>query len=203
MRSLGLEWLWRMLVEPTRWRRIFDATVIFPLKALGWLINMRLKYRPLVVGCILNTQGQVLLVERVGIPNHWQFPQGGRELDEKPLAAVRREMLEEVGLDRLIVIGQSKPDVYRYRWKKIFDKDEDEALGRRRYYGFAGQSVTVFYLRFKGSNDDVKVDNQELTAYQWVSLDKLLSVIHPIRRPLAKIILRDLRSRGFARQNQQ
>lgn len=30
MRSFGLEWLWRLIVEPYRWKRIFNAVVIFP-----------------------------------------------------------------------------------------------------------------------------------------------------------------------------
>lgn len=30
MRKLGLEWLWRLFLEPCRWRRIFTAVIIFP-----------------------------------------------------------------------------------------------------------------------------------------------------------------------------
>lgn len=33
MRSLGLEWLWRFVQEPSRWRRMWRAVVVFP-----WLI---------------------------------------------------------------------------------------------------------------------------------------------------------------------
>ncbi|MBI5654670.1 WecB/TagA/CpsF family glycosyltransferase [Candidatus Uhrbacteria bacterium] len=31
MRTLGFEWLYRLVREPRRWRRIFDAVVVFPL----------------------------------------------------------------------------------------------------------------------------------------------------------------------------
>lgn len=31
MKKLGLEWLWRLLTEPWRWKRIATATVVFPL----------------------------------------------------------------------------------------------------------------------------------------------------------------------------
>jgi N-acetylglucosaminyldiphosphoundecaprenol N-acetyl-beta-D-mannosaminyltransferase len=31
LRSLGFEWLWRLIIEPSRWRRIVRAVVIFPL----------------------------------------------------------------------------------------------------------------------------------------------------------------------------
>lgn len=29
--KVGLEWLWRLLIEPRRWRRIFNASIVFPL----------------------------------------------------------------------------------------------------------------------------------------------------------------------------
>lgn len=31
---LGLEWLWRLLAQPWRWKRIFRAVVVFPWKVL-------------------------------------------------------------------------------------------------------------------------------------------------------------------------
>jgi N-acetylglucosaminyldiphosphoundecaprenol N-acetyl-beta-D-mannosaminyltransferase len=35
MRVSGLEWLWRFLQQPKRWKRIFNAVVVFPLMILG------------------------------------------------------------------------------------------------------------------------------------------------------------------------
>jgi len=32
--KIGLEWLWRVLHEPKRWFRIFNAVIVFPLKVL-------------------------------------------------------------------------------------------------------------------------------------------------------------------------
>ncbi|KAA0205557.1 WecB/TagA/CpsF family glycosyltransferase [Candidatus Uhrbacteria bacterium] len=34
MRSVGLEWLWRLLQEPRRWRRIWNAVIMFPMVVL-------------------------------------------------------------------------------------------------------------------------------------------------------------------------
>lgn len=34
LRLLGLEWLWRLILQPKRWRRIWSAVVVFPLKVL-------------------------------------------------------------------------------------------------------------------------------------------------------------------------
>jgi len=34
MRSLGLEWFYRLIREPRRWKRILDAVIVFPLAVL-------------------------------------------------------------------------------------------------------------------------------------------------------------------------
>lgn len=34
LRVLGLEWLWRLILQPKRWRRIWNAVVVFPVKVL-------------------------------------------------------------------------------------------------------------------------------------------------------------------------
>jgi N-acetylglucosaminyldiphosphoundecaprenol N-acetyl-beta-D-mannosaminyltransferase len=39
VRSIGLEWLWRLIMEPKRAKRIFIAVVIFPVLVLGDLIK--------------------------------------------------------------------------------------------------------------------------------------------------------------------
>jgi len=36
LRNIGLEWLWRLIKQPKRWRRIYNAVVVFPLKFLFW-----------------------------------------------------------------------------------------------------------------------------------------------------------------------
>ncbi len=33
MRSIGLEWLWRLIIEPSRFKRIYNAVIVFP-----WLV---------------------------------------------------------------------------------------------------------------------------------------------------------------------
>lgn len=34
MRILGLEWLWRLILQPKRWKRIWKAVIIFPIKVI-------------------------------------------------------------------------------------------------------------------------------------------------------------------------
>lgn len=37
MQKIGLEWLYRLIQEPSRWRRIYNATVKFPIKVISSL----------------------------------------------------------------------------------------------------------------------------------------------------------------------
>ncbi len=32
LRQMGLEWLWRLMLQPKRWKRILNAVIIFPIK---------------------------------------------------------------------------------------------------------------------------------------------------------------------------
>ncbi len=41
MRSFGLEWFWRLIVEPRRWKRIVDAVIVFPFSATADRIKNR------------------------------------------------------------------------------------------------------------------------------------------------------------------
>ncbi len=34
LRAVGLEWLWRLILQPSRFRRIWNAVVVFPMKVL-------------------------------------------------------------------------------------------------------------------------------------------------------------------------
>jgi N-acetylglucosaminyldiphosphoundecaprenol N-acetyl-beta-D-mannosaminyltransferase len=38
LRTIGLEWLWRLILQPSRFNRIWNAAVVFPVKVLlgGW-----------------------------------------------------------------------------------------------------------------------------------------------------------------------
>lgn len=75
-----------------------------------------------VVGVIINSQGQVLVALR---PEHvhqsglWEFPGGKIEAGESPIQALRRELFEEVGIDVLTAEPLTQLD-YAYEDKSVF-----------------------------------------------------------------------------------
>ena len=58
-------------------------------------------YRRCVAALVFNTEGEVLVGERVHAPGSWQLPQGGVDAGETEAAAATRELFEEVGLTGL------------------------------------------------------------------------------------------------------
>ncbi|MFA6306401.1 MAG: WecB/TagA/CpsF family glycosyltransferase [Patescibacteria group bacterium] len=42
LRKIGLEWLWRLIKQPARWKRIYNAVIVFPVKFLIWLIKRKI-----------------------------------------------------------------------------------------------------------------------------------------------------------------
>lgn len=40
MEQAGIEWLWRLITQPKRIKRIFNATVIFPIKVILWKLGV-------------------------------------------------------------------------------------------------------------------------------------------------------------------
>ncbi|MFA5954513.1 MAG: WecB/TagA/CpsF family glycosyltransferase [Patescibacteria group bacterium] len=192
VRSIGLEWLWRLFLQPHRVRRIWTAVVLFPIEVFRWTVSLRLRYRDSVVACIINCDGKVLLVERVDDSEHWQFPQGGVEKKESRDEAVLRELKEELGTDKFHIIGKSMPNVYRYTWKRSRHAHIDANAAYDRHYGYRGQKQTIFYVKFTGVDADLHLDQREHTISRWVSPKELIAVVHPLRRPVAEIMLRDL-----------
>jgi 8-oxo-dGTP diphosphatase len=124
--------------------------------------DRRYPQRPILgVGAIIIESGSVLLVERGREPlkGYWSLPGGVLELGEKLEEAVRRETLEETGLqvEPLSVV-------------EIFERIMPDAAGAAEYH-----YVLVDYLcRATGgvlvAGDDVSkarwVDRQSLTQYR-------------------------------------
>ena len=107
----------------------------------------------------------VLAFERKDVRGAWQLPQGGMNIGEAPLEAVRREICEETGIlasDLQLISTEPKMLVYElpkeYRSKKT---------GR-------GQVHYWFLFRYKGSDEAITLgDNKEFRGWTWLSMVEL------------------------------
>ena len=180
--KLGIEWFWRLIMQPWRWRRIYNAVIIFPCKFIKWKFINRFLYRKNVVGFIFNKQNQVLIVNRVGDIDYWGLPQGGVDSGEGNDNAILREIKEETNISSLDILGKFE-DIYKYKWPK-----------NCAHTGYKGQRQTLYILKFNGEDSEIKLSPWELKDWKWVEIDKLISESDEMRKEAYEIFLEKFRS---------
>lgn len=185
LRIIGLEWLWRLIKQPQRFKRIWQATVIFSLKVLNSVIVQPFLFRP-NVACLLYkktpTGLKILIVKREDDQCHWQIPQGGTDGESITVAGVR-ELREELGNNKFIVKKAFK-DLHVYEFPKA-----NLSSGKT---GYKGQKQGLLIAEFIGEDDDIKINYWDHTAWQWIDSNKFIETIHPIRKIAYKKFLTKL-----------
>ncbi len=187
-RKLGLEWFWRLFMEPVRINRILNATLKYSWNLLKWKKHISKPFRKNALGVIINNKNKLLLFNREKDHNHWQFPQGGIEDNETPEQAVLREMEEETGLTKLKIIGKIN-QIYKYYfplyWPSYVPQDVITYNNK-----WCGQEQIIFLL--KQTEDEKPKPREEHEDHQWVNKNELLTTIHPIRISQTKLILKNI-----------
>ena len=157
MRALALEWLWRLILEPKyRFRRIYNAIIIFPLTFIKWKFISPLIYRP-NVACLLfkrtENNYKILLVKRNDDKNHWQLPQGGTD-GENIIKAGDRELREELNTNKFKIIK-----IHKNLWKYKFGERISEYSAQvKEIVGYKGQKQSLIIAEFLGKDDDIKIN---------------------------------------------
>ncbi len=132
------------------------------------------EYRPNGSIIAKRADGRCLLVRKLRQRHAWQFPQGGVEKGEDYKQAALREFTEELGTDKLKILGKEQ-GVYQYDFPAdaIFT-DYPEATHK---WKFRGQEVHIFLAEFHGEDSDIQLDPHELVEYRWVTVDELKTLI--------------------------
>jgi putative (di)nucleoside polyphosphate hydrolase len=119
-----------------------------------------LLYRPNVAAILRDCEGRILIAERVGVSNAWQFPQGGVDDGEDLEVALYREVQEEIGVKKKLINIVQKRGGYRYPFPK----------GRLKYGVYGGQEQTYYLCDFLGSEKDIDLDQpgREFIRHRWI-----------------------------------
>jgi putative (di)nucleoside polyphosphate hydrolase len=136
-------------------------------------------YRPCVGIIVFNATGQVWLGQRLGEsgPYNWQFPQGGIDAGEDPLAASRRELEDETGIRSVTLLGRT-PDWIIYD----FPPEVIQSGGAR---GFRGQKQLWFAYRFLGAETEINLAAHhpaEFETWRWVDIQEAIEAVVPFKR---------------------
>jgi N-acetylglucosaminyldiphosphoundecaprenol N-acetyl-beta-D-mannosaminyltransferase len=192
MRFLGLEWLWRLILNPRRYKRICRAVFVFSFKVLKWRFINPFLYRK-NVACLLYKKEQapytaldkkkrdilddylVLLVERTEDPGHWQLPQGGTDGSGVKRSG-SRELAEELGTSNFVP-------------KKVYKKVYKYKSSRRGRYGFKGQKQGLLIAKFLGSDSDIKINFWDHSSWKWVKASDLVDSVYRTRKRATEVFL--------------
>ena len=143
-----------------------------------------LPYRPGVGIMLVNRARQVFVAKRIDmIAEAWQMPQGGIDEGEAPDVAALRELKEETGTDKALIIQESA-DWYYY--------DLPEPLVPQIWGGkYRGQKQKWFAMRFTGSDADINIatEHPEFSAWKWVDIQQLPDIIVPFKRDLYRALV--------------
>jgi len=129
--------------------------------------------RPLVgVGGVVISNGRALLVKRGGPPleGQWSIPGGMLEVGETLLEGVRRELLEETGID--VRVGELI---------EVFERINRDGDGKARYH-----FVVLDYL-CKAANGEARAGS-DVTAVAWAKPEELAS--YALTETATRVILK-------------
>jgi len=143
-----------------------------------------LPYRPCVGLMVLNREGRIFVGNRIDQTiESWQMPQGGIDEGEEPWDTALRELKEEIGTNKVVLLREH-PDWLLY--------DLPPHLVGVAWEGkYRGQKLKWFAVRFVGADAgiDLKTEHQEFSDWKWVDIDELLELVVPFKRETyAKVI---------------
>lgn len=144
-------------------------------------------FRLNVAAILQRADGQILIGERVGMAEAWQFPQGGLMHGEEPVEALHRELREEIGLAPAAYEIVASRAGYRYEFPAEVQLHKE----------WAGQEQTYFLCRYLGegraSEFQLQGEEQEFSRVRWIEpRDFCLAWLPEFKRGVYRQVFWDL-----------
>ena len=147
-------------------------------------VHDALPYRPDVGIMLLNRGGLVFVGRRIDqTVEGWQMPQGGIDEGETPAEAGLRELEEEVGTNKAVILREMD------EWL-CYDLPR-HLVGVALHGRFRGQKQKWLAMRFTGNDGDIDIRtaHPEFAAFKWLSMDELPGLIVPFKRDTYKKVI--------------
>ena len=130
---------------------------------------------------VLNKNNEVFVGKRKDNPiDKWQMPQGGVDLGENYLAAMKRDLFEETSIKNIKVINEIE-GTFEYE----LPMNLVGVIWKGKY---RGQKQKWFITKFTGDEKEINLNTKkpEFIEWRWLSVDKLHEVIVDFKRELYK-----------------
>ena len=145
-----------------------------------------MSYRKTVVAVVYQN-GQYLLVQKPHWKGKWDFPQGGREAQERPKDTLLREVREELGTDNF-----GPPIDTRITARVDFSS---ETMVHYPDRGFRGKDKHYFLLPFYGSKSEISLGD-DLGDFRWCREEELRLLLRPQPEGKLELILAAVKSQN-------
>ena len=137
---------------------------------------------------ILNNENKVFVGKRKDNPvNKWQMPQGGVEIGESYLSAMRRELYEETSIKSIEILKEIN-GFFEYELPK-------NLVGIIWKGKFRGQKQKWFITRFIGNENEINLQtkNPEFIDWKWIIPDELPKTIVDFKKKMYDELLKTLK----------
>ncbi len=149
-------------------------------------------YRPNVAMIIVSSSypqtKEIFLAQRNDLLDVWQFPQGGIDEGEEVQEALFRELLEEIGTDRVEVIAEF-PEWISYDFPSRIAQNMKPFIGQKQKY---------FLVRLhEDATINIHTQEPEFSDYKFVSTDEALNLSASFKKDVYESVISYFKKEGL------